>query len=232
MLTLLAAARARGARAADQLRRTPMATSSTGRTTIAEHRSRRRSTEPAQQQLHHRPRINAGVAVDSKFIYWSDRAQTESDAPILTAAASTWTSSPQVSPLAFRDRGHRQLRDLLGNDTWASDTAGHANVDGSNPVGSFFEHADRSTSIVARADTELPLLAQHIGWTPYAIGRAPLSGAGVRIPTSSPVAGRRLRASRSTASFLYWDPGGGNWDRTRAGWGRIPVPGFVPPLSY
>ena len=117
-----------------------MATSSTGRTAQPELRSAApRSTGPGRTttsspaSITHRGRRRLEV-----HLLDAEGRRTGSAAPTWTAPASIRTSSPtrrRQSPL--RDRGRRQLRDLLGQQPRATATIGHANIDGSNPVGSF-----------------------------------------------------------------------------------------------
>ena len=103
------------------------------------------------------------------------------------------------------------------NHIAGNDTAGHANVDGSNPVGSFFDTGSVDVVWSGRRP-ELPLLAQHIGWT-RSVGRAHFSGASPdpnfitsrrrrlrrRGRRQLPVLGRRA-ATRSDARRLGADP--------------------------
>jgi hypothetical protein len=163
-----------------------------------------------------------GVAVDSKFIYWSDgpnrigRANLDGTGVNLDFITSGVTLPFGIAVTA--NSGIYWVNHIAGNDT-----AGHAKVDGTNPVGSFFDTG--SVDVCGLAADQNFLYWLNTSGGPLAIGRAPLSGAGPD-PNFIPVAGAGCGVAVD-GSFLYWDPGGNSIGRAPVG-GGSPVPGFVP----
>ena len=144
--------------------------------------------------------------------------RTGSGAPIWTAPASIRTSSPpdvtnRLCGIAVTaNSGIYWVNHIAGDDT-----IGHANIDGSNPVGSFFDTGSDLTCCGLAADQSFVYWLNTSGG-PVAIGRALLSGAG---PDPNFITGRRapVAASRSTRSFLYWDASGNSIGRAPVGGG-------------
>jgi hypothetical protein len=162
------------------------------------------------------------VALDSRFLYWSEsgtnrigRANLDGSSPNPNFITTGVTSPFGLAVTA--NSGIYWLNHVTGNDT-----VGHANIDGSNPVGNFFDSGSLDVCGLAADQTFVYWLNTSGG--PLAIGRAPLSGAGPNpnfIPVTSVGCGVAV-----DASFLYWEAGNAI--------GRAPVgggssdPAFIP----
>ena len=166
-----------------------------------------------------------GVAVDSKFIYWSDRAQ-----PNRARQSGRHRRQPGLHHLrchlAFRDRGHRQLRDLLGQPH-RGQRHGRARQRRRQQSRRQLLRHRIGRRLWSGRRPELPLLARHIGWTPSdrpgALERR-WSGSQLHPSRPTPVA-----ASRSTAASCTGT--GRQLDRDARRLGADPrIPGSFPPL--
>jgi hypothetical protein len=142
------------------------------------------------------------VAVDSKFIYWSESPNRIGRANLDGSGVNrdfitTGVDNP-FGVVVTANSGIYWVNHAAGNDT-----VGHANIDGSNPVGNFFDSGSVDVCGLAADQTFLYWLNTSGG--PLAIGRAPLSGAGPDpnfIPVTSVGCGIAV-----DPSFLYWEAG-------------------------
>jgi hypothetical protein len=153
-----------------------------------------------------------GVAVDSKFIYWSDRGTNTIGRANLDGTAvnqnfiTTGVTNPSgiaVTPSAV----------YWGN---GNSTIGRAVIDGSGPDGNFMSAA--SSNGLAADPSFLYFLGTN------SIGRATLDGSSVDpnfAPIPEPFAGPAV-----DPSFLYWASDGGNTV------GRVPVGGGTPDANF
>jgi len=155
----------------------------------------------------------AGVAVDSKFIYWSDRGTNKIGRANLDGSGvnqdfiTTGVSNPggvAVTTSAIY---------------WANgnNTIGRANLDGTAPAGNFISNASGSNGLVADSNF-LYFLAS------LSIGRATLDGTGVD-PNFAPIP-ESFSGPAVDPSFLYWASDSGNTV------GRVPVGGGVPDGTF
>jgi hypothetical protein len=143
------------------------------------------------------------VAVDSRFLYWSEsgtnrigRANLDGSSPNPNFI-TTGVTSP-FGLVVTANSGIYWVNHIAGNDT-----VGHANIDGSNPVGNFFDSG--SVDVCGLAADQSFVYWLNTSGGPLAIGRAPLSGVGPDpnfIPVTSVGCGMAV-----DASFLYWEAG-------------------------
>jgi hypothetical protein len=162
------------------------------------------------------------VAVDSKFIYWSESGTNRIGRANLDGSGvnPSFVTTGVSGPLGLAVTANSGI--FWVNHDATTDTVGHANLDGSTPVGNFFDSG--SVDVCGLAADQSFVYWLNTSGGPLAIGRAPLSGAGPNpnfIPVPSVGCGVAV-----DPSFLYWDAGNAI--------GRAPVGGgssdaaFVP----
>ncbi len=143
------------------------------------------------------------VAVDSKFIYWTDngtdrigRANLDGSGanPNFIAAGVTDPNGIAVT----------QSNGIFWLNNGPPDTIGHANIDGANPVANFITTAAGESSCGLAADSNF--LYWYNGSGNFA--RAPLNGSGAG---QDFVSGANFFCGPAVDSnFLYWPTDGGN----------------------
>ena len=176
----------------------------------------RRSMEPARTTTSSPASINlTGVAVDSKFIYSSDQGPNRIGRANLdgTGVNLDFITSGVTSPFGIAVTGNSGIY-WVNHIAGPNDTAGHANVDGSNPVGSFFLTPSSVPTSVVWPPTRSFLYWLNTSGGPLAIGRAPLGGAGPDpnfIPVASAGCGRRGRRQLPVLGRERLDPGRRRW---------------------
>jgi hypothetical protein len=142
----------------------------------------------------------SAVAVDSKFIYWSEANR------IGRANLDGTGANPDFITIGVSGAFGIAVTANSGiywvNHVTNDDTVGHANIDGSGPVGNFFDTGSVDVCGLA-ADQSFVYWLNTVG--DLRIGRAPLSGAGpdpIFLTVASAGCGVAV-----DASFLYWDAG-------------------------
>jgi hypothetical protein len=150
-----------------------------------------------------------GVAVDSKFIYWAETGGNRIGRANLdgTGVNPSFIATGVTSP---RGVAVTSNSGIFWINTAGSDTIGHANIDGSNPVANF---ASITNGCGIAADQSFVYWLNN---TAQRIGRLPVSGGPpdanfITLPSSA--CGLAV-----DSSFLYWDA---NQSRV----GRVPVAG-------
>jgi hypothetical protein len=140
------------------------------------------------------------VAVDSKFIYWSEAGANRIGRANLdgTGPNPNFITTGVSNPLGIAVTANSGIYWL--NHVAGDDTVGHANIDGSDPVGSFF--ATGSVDVCGLAADQSFLYWLNTSGGPLAIGRAPLSGTGPD-PNFIAVASAGCGVAVD-GSFLYW----------------------------
>jgi hypothetical protein len=164
----------------------------------------------------------AGIAVDSKFIYWTE--QNGSTAAIGranldgTGVNHQFISSGVVNPqgLAVAPSGIYWTNEAaMGHST-----IGHASIDGSNPTQNFIDPGPISICGLA-AD---PSFVYYLDNTTPSIGRAPVGGGTAQtsfVPVSSAQCGVAV-----DSSFLYWGTADNHVGRVAVA-GGTPQPSFI-----
>jgi hypothetical protein len=164
----------------------------------------------------------AGVAVDSKFIYWTE--QNGATATIGranldgTGVNHGFISSGVVNPqgLAVTSSGIYWTNEAAMGHA----TIGHAAIDGSNPTQNFIDPGVVSICGLAADQTFI----YYLDTTTPSIGRAPLGGGAAQtgfIPVTSAQCGVAV-----DSSFLYWGTSDNQVGRVAVG-GGTPQPNFV-----
>jgi hypothetical protein len=157
-----------------------------------------------------------GDAVDSKFIYWADWNANRIGRANLDGTGVNLNFITGVHPEGIAVTSNSGI--FWGNDTGTSDTIGHANIDGGNPVINF---ASTGTSICGVAADQ-----NFVYWldnTNNKIGRVPISGGTpdpnfISLPTGS---GCGLAVD---SSYVYWP--------VSQNVGRVPVAGGTPDPNF
>jgi hypothetical protein len=145
----------------------------------------------------------SGVAVDSKFIYWSEGGTNRIGRANLDGSGvnPSFVTTGVNGPMGIAVTANSGI--YWVNHDATTDTVGHANLDGSNPVGNFFDSG--AVDVCGLAADQSFVYWLNTSGGPLAIGRAPLSGAGPDpnfIPVPSVGCGVAV-----DPSFLYWDAG-------------------------
>jgi hypothetical protein len=154
-----------------------------------------------------------GVAVDSRFIYWTDVAGNR----IGRANLDGTGSAPNFITTGVS--GAAAIAPTNSAIYWANDngTIGRANLDGSGAVGNFISTTATFCALAADASFLYFLSGNKIG-------RATLDGSAIDpsfIPIPEPFCGLAV-----DASFLYWGSDSGNTI------GRVPVGGGSPEGAF
>jgi hypothetical protein len=139
----------------------------------------------------------AGVAVDSKFIYWAEYGSNRIGRANLdgTGAKPDFITTGVIQPQGLAVTSNSGI--FWANNVPGSKTIGHANIDGSNPVANF---AAVGYACGVAADQSFVYWLDN---TNQRIGRVPVSGGSpdpnfITVPSS----GCGLAVDNS---FLYWD---------------------------
>jgi hypothetical protein len=142
----------------------------------------------------------SAVAVDSRFIYWSEpnrigRANLDG-----TGVNPDFVTTGVTNALGIAVTANSGI--YWVNHVLSGDTVGHAGIDGSGPVGSFFDTGSEDVCGLA-ADQSFVYWLNTSG--DLRIGRASLSGANPD-PNFIPVASAGCGVAVDT-TLLYWDAG-------------------------
>ena len=162
------------------------------------------------------------VAVDSKFIYWTNNTPPSIGRANLdgTGVNPNFITTGVTGPTGITVT---QNNGVYWVNTTGTDTIGHANIDGSNPVASFVSPV--GTSLFGGLAADQSFLYWVNGG---AIGRAPLGSA-----TGDPAfttASANAEGLAVDPTFLYWTNGTTGVGRTAIG-GGTPQPAFLPNLT-
>jgi hypothetical protein len=163
-----------------------------------------------------------GVAVDSKFIYWTEQSGSSNGAIGRANLDGSGVTHNFITSGVFNPQG---VAVTTSGIYWTNEalmghsTIGHANIDGSNPTQNFIDPGPVSICDLATDQS----FAYYLDATTPSIGRAPLGGGSAQtnfIPVSSAQCGVDV-----DNSFLYWATA----DNTV---GRVPVGGGTPEPSF
>jgi hypothetical protein len=164
-----------------------------------------------------------GVAVDSKFIYWTEG--TGSSSAIGRANLDGSGVNHQFITSGVNDP--ESLAVTSSSIYWTNEAAfghstiGRANIDGSSPTPNFIDPGVVTLCDLAADQTFL----YYLDTTTPSIGRAPLGGGSAQtnfIPLASAQCGIDV-----DSSFLYWGTADNNIGRVPVG-GGTPQPTFIP----
>jgi hypothetical protein len=166
------------------------------------------------------------VAVDSKFIYWTNNTPASIGRANLDGSGvnpnfiTTGLNSPWGIAVT-------QSNGIFWVNTTGVDTIGHANIDGSNPVASFITPAGTSTIGLA-ADQSFVYWLDSASSPTGRIGRGPVGGG-----TGDPNFITGIGTNEGMAvdpSFVYWTNDTTGIDRAPIG-GGTPQANFIPNAS-
>jgi Low-density lipoprotein receptor repeat class B len=155
----------------------------------------------------------AGVAVDSRFIYWVEKGANRIGRANLdgTGVNPSFISSAVVDPQGIAVTANSGLFWVNNVGTPTADTIGHANSDGSNPIGNFATITNACG--IAASESFVYWLAN----SDLRIGRVPVSG-GATEPNFITVPSGSGCGVAVDNSFLYWSA-------STSTVGRVPVGG-------
>jgi hypothetical protein len=165
------------------------------------------------------------VAVDSKFIYWTEHTADRIGRANLDGSGvnSNFITTGVSDPTGIAVTQSNGI--YWANNPAGIDTIGHANIDGGNPSASFIAPAGTNTFGVA-ADQGFVYWLEND--SPQRIGRAPLSGG-----SSDPAFITGIGTNEGMAvdpSFIYWTNATTGIDRAPIGGGAV-QPNFIPNLT-
>jgi hypothetical protein len=170
------------------------------------------------------------VAVDSKFIYWTEHTADRIGRANLDGSGvnSNFITTGVSDPTGIAVTQNNGI--YWANTSISADSIGHANIDGSNPVANFVFPAGDNTFGVAADQSFVYWLDNNFGPNGR-IGRAPLGGGA---SNESFISGIGTNEGMAVdPSYIYWT----NWTNDTLGIGRAPVgggtpePGFIPNLT-
>jgi hypothetical protein len=162
----------------------------------------------------------AGVAVDSKFIYWIERGANRIGRANLdgTALNPSFITSAVVDAQSIAVTSNSGIFWVNNVGTPTPDTIGHANSDGSNPIGNFATITNACG--IAANESFVYWLAN----SAQRIGRVPVSG-GAPEPNFITVPSGSGCGVAVDNSFLYWSA-------STSSVGRVPVDGGTADPSF